>query len=1191
MRPMRSSAGNLIRRGRLSAGLSQQELARRAGVSERSVREIEAGRVNRPRASSLHRLAKALDFSHDDLDLLMSTETAIDDQLHIGVLGPLFVREGDAPRHIKSIKQQELLGLLALRPWQPVSREEIIDVLWGDRPPKTCLNLVQGYVGSLRRLLHGDREHHSSISIVTSTRGGYTLQAEAGHLDLMQFDDLQKRAQGAQAAGRLTSAKELFGQALRCWRGSALAGSRLCHHPVSVALDQRRMDVALAYADIALTTGDYRDVATRLNQLAMDEPMHEGLHGRLMLALAGGGDQAAALRLFTVIRSRLADELGVEPGHELAAAHLQVLRQQLPVLVNGSEQADRSSAASAPATDTGAAAKTPPAQLPLAARGFAGRLSELAELDASLASRDRPDGALTVLIVSGTAGVGKTTLAVHWAHKVRDRFPDGQLYLNLRGFAPTGPAMEPAAAIRSFLDALGVPPERVPPAVEAQAGLYRSLLADRRMLVLLDNARDVEQVRPLLPGAAGCLIVVTSRNQLLGLVATENAHPLTVDLFSASEGRELLAHRLGVERTAAEPEAADEIVSQCARLPLALAIVTARALAYPRFSLATLAEELRQARESLDAFDGGEPATQVRTVFSWSYRTLSKEAARLFRMMAIHPGPDIGIHAAACLAGLTPAGLRQPLAELVRTHLISEYPAGRYTFHDLLRIYAAERNREEDGDNERATATQRLYQHYLHTAHAATRLLYPQKTGLPQSAPPPELPILKFEAHSEALDWLDTEHPNLVAAITLAAQRGPHSAAWLLADALRAYLQRRQHSVHWLAVTEAGMSAARAEGDLHGQAAMHISTAAAHHAVARHQQAIVHLRHVAELSRQAGWLEGEAVAFCNLGAVYGELGQLEEAMANLLRGHALYGQAQLWELQAVVLNNLGNTERLRGGLKQAADYLRQALGLWRPLGSSSPLSTTLNSLGQVYYDLGRFTLGAEHLNEAVTFGRQTRDHAIEASSLACLSRLHCDAGRTSQALQAAHAAVRLSDEIASPQRQSSARIAIAASYRSVGRHQEAIEDYRQGLHLARKAASRHLETDALIGLSTVHRRLGDHDRASGHARDALAIAREAHFRVLEGQALTALAEIHLRRRQPVEAASYARDAIDLHRGTGHRFGEARALVCLGTVLRQTEDSHAALHHWQEALALFTDIGTPDSDRVRALIERHGPVER
>ncbi|WP_433374769.1 BTAD domain-containing putative transcriptional regulator [Streptosporangium sp. CA-115845] len=1162
----RDTARALIRDRRLSMGLGQRELAAVSGVSERSLRDIEAGRVKRPRATTLQRLARALSFSDDDLGALLATArpgSRTKDPLRIGVLGPLSVSRDDARIDITSTVRRSLLGLLAIQPGQCVSREEIVDVLWGDRPPKTWRRLLQGYVGSLCGLLASGRQ--GMPVPITSVSGGYTLDPEAAYLDLVRFDELLGQAQAARTGGRALPAWELFDAALRCWRGSVLADadSRLRHHPVAVALNRRRTAAGLAFADLGLASGRYEETCVRLRELVTAEPLHEGLHARLITAMAGCGEQAAALRLYAEVRAGLVDDLGVDPGPELAAAHLRVLRQ---------ETADRHVVP----------ADTVPAQLPLSARGFAGRTGEIEQLDTFLAAAGVQPAALPILVVSGTAGVGKTTLAVHWAHRVRDRFPDGQLYLNLRGFDATAGPVEPAEAIRTFLDALHVPMQRIPQDVDAQIGLYRSLLAGRRMLLLLDNARDVEQVRPLLPGTAGCLVVVTSRDQLSGLVAVEGAHPLSLGLLPAAEGREFLARRIGAERVAAEPEAVDAIVADCARLPLALAIVATRAVTNPHFALTALAGELRHSRGDLDIFHGGDSATHVRAVFSWSYRTLGDEAARLFRLLSLHPGPDIGAPTAARLANVPEERVRRLLAELVRSHLVSEHEPGRYSFHDLLRVYAAERDRDEDCDEERAAAVQRLYDHYLHSTDAAVRMLYPQLILLPASAPPPGTPPAGFDAPERALAWLRAEHVNLVAAITYAAEHGPRPAAWLLAGLLRGYLARSRHSVQRLAVTGAGLDAARATGDLYGQASLHLGTAHAHYSMSRPLQAIAHLERTLDLSRRVDWAKGQIAALINLGAVYGELGRLDDASGRLLDAlDVLRRTGSQQHSEIIVLNNLGNIERNRGRLREAIDYLTLAYGIWReselPGGSYAALCT----IGQVYHDLGMLSRSAEHLREAISLTRRIGDYLNEVDSLAALSRVRHDTGHFAEALELARTALRLSEDSSC---ESVARNALAAACHSLGHHDEAVEHYLRGLRLARKSGVGYLESEALIGLSRVYVLLGDDGEADASARAALHIARKATFRIREGQARAALAEIHLNRDEIEEAAAQARQAIDLHRQSGHRLGLADALAQLGSATCRSRGVEAALPFWREALALFTDIGSPGAGRVRALLK-------
>jgi len=425
---------------------------------------------------------------------------------------------------------------------------------------------------------------------------------------------------------------------------------------------------------------------------------------------------------------------------------------------------------------------------------------------------------VVIAALSGTAGVGKTTLAVHWAHRVSARFPDGQLYVNLKGFDPGGEALDPGEAVRGFLEAFGVPVTRIPADLPGRAGLYRSLLAGRRVLVVLDNARDVEQVRPMLPGSPGCLALVTSRNHLTGLVAAEGAHPLALDLLPAAGARDLLIRRLGSHRVAREPAAVDDIIAGCARLPLALTIAAARAATSPGFPLAVFATELREATRALDPFDGGDLATDVRTVFSWSYRALSAAAARLFRLLGLYPGPDIGLAAAASLAAIQPDQARAPLAELTRAHLLAEHSPGRYAFHDLLRSYAAEQARAHDSQQVRDAAVHRLLDHYLHTARNAAILIEPHFEPPALMPAQPGVSAGESGTAEDAMSWFGAERAVLLAAVLLAADAGHGEHAWQLAWMLSPSFIRRGSWTDNARAQHAALAAARRTGDAAGEA-------------------------------------------------------------------------------------------------------------------------------------------------------------------------------------------------------------------------------------------------------------------------------------------------------------------------------------------------------------------------------------
>jgi tetratricopeptide (TPR) repeat protein len=623
-----------------------------------------------------------------------------------------------------------------------------------------------------------------------------------------------------------------------------------------------------------------------------------------------------------------------------------------------------------------------PAQLPADVAGFVGRTGALRELDTLLEGVAGRPTAVVVTAVAGAAGVGKTSLVVHWAHRVRHRFADGQLYINLRGFDPSGAVMAPAEAIRRFLDALAVPPKRIPADPGAQADLYRTMLADRRMLVVLDNARDANQVRPLLPGAPGCLVLITSRNRLTSLVAAEGAHALPLDLLTRTEARELLARRLGAARVAAEPREVDEIITAGARLPLALAIVAANAATTPTQSLAVLADQLRDSQARLDVLSTGDdaPATDVRAVFSWSYQALAGDTARLFRLIGLHPGPDISTPAAASLAALSVDRVRPLLNQLAGANLLNEHGPDRYALHDLLRAYAADLARSTDPDDDCRAATGRMLDYYLHTAFAAARLMNPTRDPIAVSPPRPGVCEEHPTDFDGALAWFTTERPVLLAVIDHAAPSFD-THVWQLAWALDSFLNWQGHWVDRVATQRAAVAAAGRQADPAVQALTHRGLAQAHAQSGRVNDAHTHLLNALDLYGVAGDLAGQAHTHHGLAWVHDAQGRRGDAFDHSLKALDLFRAAGHRRGQAHALNAIGWDHAHLGRYQEALDACQQALALHEELSDRSGQASTWDSLGYAHHHLGHHSQAIACYHRAVDLYRDLGDRYYEADTL------------------------------------------------------------------------------------------------------------------------------------------------------------------------------------------------------------------
>jgi tetratricopeptide (TPR) repeat protein/transcriptional regulator with XRE-family HTH domain len=657
-----------------------------------------------------------------------------------------------------------------------------------------------------------------------------------------------------------------------------------------------------------------------------------------------------------------------------------------------------------------AAGAAVPRQLPAVAAGFTGRVAELAVLDGLLDQAAGCGGPVVISAIGGTAGVGKTALATYWAHRVAGRFPDGQLYVNLRGFGPSGTPVSPAAAVRLFLDGLGIEPERIPAGLDAQAALYRSVLAGRRMLIVADNARDPEQVRPLLPGTPGCLVVVTSRNQFAGLAAAEGAHLISLDVLTEPEALELLSRRLG-RRAAAEPGAVAELARLCAGLPLALSIAAARAAAQPALPLTALAGGLREAGSRLDALSTGEMATDVRTVLSWSCQQLSSQADRVFRLLGLHPGPDISLPAAASLAGLPADGTRRAMAELVRAHLVTEHVPGRFACHDLLRAYAAEQFGSLP-EAQRHSAAGRMLDHYLHAAVGASRLIYAHPEPIPLRPPRAGTRPEGFADRQEAVEWFRAECQVLLAVIGQAAADAEFSRyAWQLPWAVALFLDGAGCWQELAMVQESALAAASGDGNRAAQAAAHFHLSTAQMRVGAFAEATAHLAAMLELGQELGDDLLQAQAHGLLSRIFERQGRTHDALGSAEHALRLYRAAGDRAREACALNSVGWQYARLGRYQETLSLCGRALTMHREQGTRVGEAGALDSLGYAHHHLGDHGQAIVRFQQAIEILDDDADIHFRSEILTHLGDASHAAGNPAAARQAWEEALAILDDL------------------------------------------------------------------------------------------------------------------------------------------------------------------------------------
>jgi len=887
------------------------------------------------------------------------------------VLGPTEVLDGGRAVEVGPPRQRTILAVLLAEANRVVTVDQLVDRVWGHaQAPANPLGALRTYVSLLRRAL-------SAVEGVALVRqsSGYKAVVDERNVDLYRFRDLLAHARTAAADDR---AAALLREALALWRGEPFTGlDTPWINSVRQGLIVRHQAARLDLTELRLRLGQHAGLLDELTQQADEHPLDERIAGQLILTLYRSGRQADALARYRRIRGLLTDEVGTDPGPELRRLHQQIL------------VADPALAAPAP-RPTASAARPPavPRQLPAAPRLFVGRERELEFLSAALSASSGSGATLVITAIGGAGGIGKTWLALHWAHRNAERFPDGQLYVNLSGFDPSGAPTPPQTAVRGFLDALGVTPAAIPPDPEAQFGLYRSLVADKRLLIVLDNARDAGQVASLVPGGAACTVLVTSRHHLGGLVTAHGARTVDLGVFSEPEARAVLVRHLGEQRVAAEPQAVADLLAGCAGLPLALGIVAARAGRHPGFPLAALAAELRDESRRLDALDPGGSQATLRAVLSWSTVVLSEGAASAFGLLGLAPGPDIGLPAAAGLLGRDTGAAMAALRELEDASLVQQHAPGRYRMHDLVRLYAVGRAQDGGQAARSAEALRRLVDFYLHTALAGDRLMDAHRPDVTAAGADAE-PGRPLHDAAEALAWFTDEHANLLAGQRLAAERDWPEVVWQLAWALDTFHWRRGHVHDALAVWGTGLAAI---GDRLADPAVEILVRRrlghACAVVGAHASALAHLDAALVLATRDGDTASQAHIHHSLAWALEQQGEDQRALEHAVRALSLYRKldSPIWEARE--LNAVGWYNARVGDYEQAFEHCQAALTVTLRHGHQPGEANTLDSLGYICFHTGRYELAEDYYTRALAVVRDLGHTYLEAETLERLGHTH-----------------------------------------------------------------------------------------------------------------------------------------------------------------------------------------------------------
>lgn len=1034
------------------------------------------------------------------------------------ILGPVELHVNGQPYSFGSPKERCVLAVLLYELGQPVATESLIDRVWGDNLPESPRASLYSYLSRLRRSLK--QVAGSDDASLRGRSGYYTLDVAPGAVDLYRFRTLRAQARAIGGSGDDEQAAELLHDAEKLWRGTPLAGlTGAWAERVRVGLQEERFAAALDRIKVELRLGRHADLVGEISELVAQHPFNQSLVEHLMIALYRCGRQADALDAYRQTRRRFSEELGSEPGPGLRNLHQRILSEDPGLAVE-------------PPT-LGRIQSTPPKSLPRDNPGFTGRVAELNKLF-GLIDSETARTAVTVVAISGMAGVGKSALAIHAAHLLSNRYPN-QFYINLHTHDPIEQPVDAASGLGILLRTLGVPPERIPATVEERATLWRTQLANRRALIVLDDANDPDQIRPLLPGTAGCLVLITCRRRMLELAGT---FWLPLDVMQPDEAASLFTYVVGAER-AQDTAAITQVVRLCGHLPLAIQLAGSRFRNHPAWNINDLAARLTRSQHRIGEVQAED--REVAASLELSYRYLTRGQQRLLRQLALHPGPGFSVYAAAAATGdRSLVETEQALEALLDHHLLEEPEPGRFTFHDLIHEYAWHRAHLDDREADRRCTVHRILDYYLCITGRAADAIYPsyRRMGAELKYAPAVQP--SFGARSDFQKWMETERANILSIVHYAVRNGWQQHAGLLPHVVARFLDTR--------------------GFWEDAATLHRLAVRAWHEIG-----------------EAG---GEARALIDLCLVLGRTGRYVEALQRGRSALAISRAQPDRAGEAEALNCIGLILWKSSRYREALAHHEEALAIWRAIRDRRGEATALGYGAMSLWHTGRYKDALKYLSNALSVYREIGDMRGEGYALNNIADVQQHLGFYEDALDLYEQALRISREIGDRQGEAILLNNIGNVCQHTGKYNESLAYYREALAAYRNIGDRRCEADALNNIGSAFQRSGHYDEALIHHQKALILAHDLAEPYQEARSLANMGNAELGNSKYMSAASDYRAALDLALRIGDLYQEALAEDGLGSVLLHTDGEEAAREHWQRAFSLFDRLGVPEVAAVR-----------